>query len=265
VTPPKPTLIAAIGTTYGFDSNIFNRKTDVISDQYFSTNPALTLSVPTSSSSGFAFTISSTFLRFNEQSTRDRDILVGGAGFASKISSKTLDERSQTKQEEQVSISIVSQNVYEPGFAGPGTHIYSPAIGWKLAGIPLSRALCGKQGARVNCYVGGVTLELGRTWIGNVGAQKNTRFKIGASFDWQIRGLELVWGVSGAVTDRYYEDFPAGRNDVFFQTATTLTWKPSSSITLVAKASYSNQASSQSPLDYEDYVLLPSMTGKIAF
>lgn len=265
VKPPKTTVTASVTSSYAFDSNVFQKRSGAIADGYYSVEPAVTLRVPTSNTAGFTFSVSSTSARYDEQTTRDTDILSVGVGYAKVVSSVPVAQGSGTRREEQVKIAFNNQNLYDPGYKGSGIHIYSPVIGWQLNGIPVGTDLCGKKGSMVNCFVAGVGIDLSRKWIGSSGPGKNTGIKLGATLDWQIRGSALVWGWAGSVTDRYYEDYPGDRNDVFFSASTKVTWKPSDSVTVSAKAEYSKQFSSETPLEYDKYVVVPSVNASVKF
>lgn len=117
----------------------------------------------------------------------------------------------------------------------------------------------------MNCWVAGIKAEVGHTWFGAEGKNKNARTALSGSFAWNLQGKALVWDVSGSVTDRFYEDFPDGRNDVFFTAGSGLTWAPSDSVTVSAGAEYRKQQSTRETLEYGKYVVVPQVIAKMSF
>lgn len=261
---PKTTLTASLPSSFSIDSNVFTRHTNVVSDVYYTSGPSVLLKVPTSKYDKFTLSLVSSSARFNEQTVLNSDVVAETAAYASVISTSTPDSKSKTSRTEQVKLQLGNQNVYGPGFSGSGTHIYSPRVGWSLIGLALDPALCGKAKALVNCYVASISVEGGRTWIGNSGAAKNTSAKVEADFDWQIRGSELVWRFAASATDRYYDDAVGGdRNDVLYILSSNITWTPSDYVTLSASAEYDNRQSTRESFEYGKSLIVPMLTANI--
>jgi hypothetical protein len=265
VEPAKITTTASINSSNEYDSNAFSARSNAKSDQYLSLVPGIVTVIPVTGTSGLTLSLKAAYARYDDLTALDSDVLLGSAAYSTKLSAVQKNPDSKTVQEEVLTLQVVGQGIYDPGFSGPGKKIYSPALIWQLRNIPLGARLCGKPGSLVNCFVAGLTAELGRTWIGNDGAGKNSRARLGASADWNIHGTALVWSVSASVTDRYYEDFPGDRNDVFFSLGSTLTWQAAANVTLSAGAEYRNQSSSQEALQYEKYLLVPLVRASMNF
>jgi hypothetical protein len=265
VEPQKITMTASLSSSYEYDSNAFSTKNGAVEDRYLATVPGVRLDIPIPKYGQLTYSVKAAYARYDQSTTLDTDILQGTAAYTTKLSSFTETEGSTTKRTEMLTARVVGKGVYGPGFSGAGTRIYSPALVWDLNGIAVGDRLCGKPKDLVNCWIAGISAELGQTWIGNSGSGKNTRTALTGTFDWNIHGSALVWEITGSVTDRYYEDYPGGRNDVFFSGGSTLTWTAATDIKLSAGVQYLNQLSTQETLEYNKYILVPQVVAKMSF
>lgn len=265
VEPRKIVVELTDVTTYYFGNNVFNRKTNVIGDYVFSTAPAANIKIPVGATDTFAVYLSSTFARYAEQRTLDQDILLGSLTYTALLRSIAASPGSQTSPKELMKYSLVARGSYAPGFDQPATWFYSPAIEWSLGGLPLTQRLCGPGPKKVNCVVAGIAAELGRTYVDPAPNLDNTRFKLSGSVTWYLHGTELSFSVGGGVTDFLYDSYPGKRNDVVFLASSGLTWNQSETFTLTAGARYTRQTSSLDQLEYDGYVLQPTITGQLKF
>lgn len=264
--PPKITTKAVLATNFTWDSNAFQRKTNIVSDGYFTVVPQVSVAIPLRKTTQLLLLTSTTYARYNEQTTLDQDVATGLVSLAETLSSYQPDSASTTKRTETLTLKTSARLAYEPGFQGPGTRLYVPSLEWKTTGIPIGSQLCAtkKKHEMQNCYVGTILAELGQSWSGSNGAAKNVSFKLGGSLGWNFRP---GWSIeaSAFVRDRYYEDYQGGRNDIFFSGTATLNWAPADNMSVSAGISYNDQNSSVNTLDFNQSVATPEVRGTLQF
>ena len=263
--PAKTTVVATLSSSYNSDSNVFSTPDNIVADGYMKVVPKVKVTIPTSSKSNLGLALSSTYARYDEETSKDQDILLGEIAYARELSAVRLNPDSGTVQKEAVGLKLVSRASYDPGYSGPGTRLYQPVLSWQLSNIPLGSDLCGKS-KKVNCYTATLSAEVSRTWFGSLGAQKNWGFKAGGTFNWNVRAPDLTLAVFGSVTNTLYDDFPGGRDDVFFVAGSVLTWKPDGTkLALSAGANYYNNLSTVDAAEYSKYLLVPQVVATLNF
>jgi hypothetical protein len=204
--------------------------------------------------------VSATYARFDEQHAKDRDVGVGEVTYIRTLYAEKRDSRSDTEQKEIIGISFVPRAAYNPGFSGRGVRTYASTLSWELSNVPLGSDLCGKPKAWVNCFTAGLLANVSRNWVGNEGSLKNYGFQVGSSLNWNIRGRELILGVSGSVTDSLYDDFPGSRNDVYFAYGPLLTWSPSdTNLALSAAMTFYSNLSNVDAAEFDKGLFTPQI------
>jgi hypothetical protein len=264
--PPQITTTLTGDTSYAWDSNAYTRKLNVVEDSFFTTLTQVSVAVPLRKTTQLLLLASTTYARYNEETTLESDVALGSVSLAETLSTTKPNPKSSTERLEVLTLKATARLSYEPGFEGPGSRVYTPFLEWKTTGIPLGSRLCATTTKKVmqNCFVGTLLAGVGQTWSGSNGAGKNAAFNVGAGVGWNFYP-GWSFDVSAGVKDRYYEDYDGGRNDVAFSGSAGFTWTPTKEITVTAGVSYNDQDSSVNALDYDQTVASPSVRGRLKF
>ncbi len=128
----------------------------------------------------------------------------------------------------------------------------------------LGNRLCGEKGAEAYCYYANISVSL-RESLADVETQTSTQALIETTIGWRPPVKNFSVSATGSVQGVAFADYPGGRQDVVLIGSGSLNWTPSEKLSFSAGASFTQQLSTQSDLDWNGWNAYPQAVLNLKF
>lgn len=258
---PKPQVTLELPASYSYNSNALTSNKNRVADWIRASGPELTVKVPLTASETFAFYLNPGLLRYDDSTFRDSDALTSQLSYTRLLNQSYSQEAVKnpgTAQLELLVLKFRTISSFQPGFVGPTLNFYTAGADWNLLNIALGTSLCGEGKGKVNCFFANLSAGGNYTWVDD-SSLDNAGVLGSATLGWNIKPSVLTLKLGGSLSGKFYARYTGNRQDLIMSGGPTLVWTPNGSITITAQYKYTSQISSQSPLDWDGYQLLPEI------
>jgi hypothetical protein len=252
---------------YNYESNVFRRTTNPLSDRFLAIATQGVVKFPIKDTDTLVFGAGTASARYDKFVGRDADQAAGSITYLALIGRYFAYAGSRAPSLATTTVLAPSFEVtgfFTPTFESTSFRLYAPGIALEQANIPLSPDRCGTEQKPTFCHTLLLNLALIRNYS-DLASQENSFVRFYGEYGWTTpwKGVRFVARATAGFRD--FDGLAVSRTDKFGELTARFEWRPQANVTLTAGARYTNQSSTLPAAIWESYGITPSLTATIFF